>query len=692
MSISNAIWAEKYRFDGETAVHHTWQRVARALAAVEEPQQRKVREDEFYHALKDFRFLPGGRILAGAGTGRRVTLFNCFAMGAIPDSLEGIFNALNESARTMQQGGGIGLNFSTLRPKGAHVHGVDADASGPVSFMRVWDAMCRTIMSAGARRGAMMGVLRCDHPDIVEFVSAKKNASDLRMFNLSVLVTDAFMRAVADDTVWELKFEGCICGTIRAQTLWELITQTAYECAEPGVIFIDTVNELNPLNDCETLAVTNPCAELPLPEYGACLLGSINLAALVKSPFTDAAGISAAELGSLAATAVRMLDNAIDASEFPLSQHAAEAHAKRRIGIGITGLADALAMCCLHYGATGARERAARWMEIIAKSAAAASTALGAERGIPPLIGGTRRNGILTAIAPTGTISLLAGNVSSGIEPIFAHDYERRVLNPDGSHRMETVTDYAVRRWRELHSGEKLPAYFVTAEELAPDLHIEMQAALQPHVEAAISKTINCPADIPLAEFRKIYALAHERGLKGCTVYRPNSITGAVLSTKKKEAPAQKAYSPAALPERERVLRGVTYKLRWQGYPHSLYVTINDRDGAPFEIFINSKNLDHYAWTVALTRMVSAVFRRGGDVSFVAEELRAVFDPRGGQWADGRYVPSLLAAIGDIVAEHMGIAADTPQGGKPCTNCPTGQMAKHDGCWECTECGYTSCY
>ena len=352
--IAEQIWDMKYRLktpDGapvDETIEATWTRIADALATTEaDPAAWSPR---FYEALRDFRFLPAGRIIAGAGAQRDVTLFNCFVMGTVPDTMAGIFDGLKEAALTMQQGGGIGYDFSTLRPKGAAVKGVGADASGPLSFMDVWDAMCRTIMSAGSRRGAMMATMRCDHPDIEDFVDAKRDPARLRMFNLSVLVTDAFMEAVKTDAPWDLTFGGETYRTVQAKALWNRMMRATYDVAEPGVIFIDRINRLNPLNYVETIAATNPCGEQPLPPYGACLLGSINLAKLVDAPFEDGAALDEAALDDLVATAVRMMDNVVDASRFPLEEQRREAQAKRRIGLGVIGLADALLMVGLRYG------------------------------------------------------------------------------------------------------------------------------------------------------------------------------------------------------------------------------------------------------------------------------------------------------------------------------------------------------
>ena len=780
-AISQKIWDMKYRLkapSGEAAdksIEDTWRRVATALAA---PEQDPAKWSErFYEALKDFKFLPAGRVIAGAGSDREVTLFNCFVMGAIPDDMGGIFAHLREAALTMQQGGGIGYDFSTLRPRGFRVKKIGADASGPLSFMDVWDAMCRTIMSAGYRRGAMMATLRCDHPDIEAFIEAKKEPGRLRMFNLSVLVTDKFMKAIEDDAPWELCFTGAdgqktTAHVLPARELWDKIMRATYAYAEPGVIFIDRINHRNNLRYCETIHATNPCGEQPLPPYGACLLGSINLAALVTNPFTADAGIDREQLAALVTDAVRMMDNVIDISLFPLPQQRDEAQAKRRIGLGVTGLADALIMCRQRYGSPAAVALSEEWLGILQRAAYLASAALGAEKGSFPLFqakgyldGETVRgldedvrtaiakngirNALLTSVAPTGTISILADNVSSGLEPVFSLRYTRNVLLPDGTRREEEVSDYAYRLFHKINGEDTpLPDYFVDAQNLTPDEHLAMQAAVQKHVDSSISKTINVAADIPFERFKDIYAKAYALGCKGCTTYRPNEVTGAVLETKK-DHPAAKPAVQAELPlptpvkspmadvyeaggvvymtqplSRPEALPGQTYKINWPESEHAIYITLNDvvQDGRrrPFEIFINSRNMEHYSWSVALTRMISAVFRRGGDVSFVVEEMRAVFDPRGGAWMKARYVPSLIAAIGDVIEQHMinigflpapvsheahlavaevarlpgpsGLAAPLPTSRlRPCPKCDELALIRIENCDQCTSCGYSKC-
>lgn len=734
VALAEDIWTAKYRFrtdqgDGDTSFAETAARVARAVASVEATAIRALWEERFARAIEGFRFVPAGRILAGAGTERCVTLFNCFVMGAIPDTLGSIFEQLKQAALTMQRGGGVGMDFSTIRPRGAFVKGVAAEASGPLTFMDCWDSMCRTVNSAGQRRGAMMGCLRVDHPDIELFIDAKRDPARFRNFNLSVLVTDAFMSALGSDAEWPLLFNGEMVRSVRARELWERLMRATYDVAEPGVIFVDRVNATNNLAYCETISASNPCGEQMLPPYGACLLGSINLAKLVDRPFERGAELDEEQLGDLTRTAVRLLDNVIDVSRYPLPEQEQEAKAKRRIGLGITGLADALLFCGAAYGGAEAVALTRRWLGTIKREAYRSSALLAAEKGAFPLYeprmlgrpnlvsldDETRtliaehglRNGCLTSIAPTGTTSLLAGNVSSGIEPVFAYSYMRRILQPDGTKNEQQVEDYAMRVWRQINGDSPPPAdLFVSAQTLSPSDHLMMQAAAQALVDSSISKTVNCPEGISFEEFADIYVEGYHLGCKGLTTYRPNLITGSVLSVDGPRADPVPARTEEILPPREEQLRGTTYKIKWPESAHAVYVTINDieQDGIrrPFEMFINSKNMEHYAWTLGLTRMVSAVFRRNADVAFVAEELKAVFDPRGGAWMKGHYVPSLLAAIGDIVERHLrslGTSADPkperefmhPFSPSACPQCGEAKLVKVEGCNNCLECGYSKC-
>ena len=468
---------------------------------------------------------------------------------------------------------------------------------------------------------------------------------------------------------------------------------------------------------------------------------------LVVRPFEAEAALDLAALDDLVRVAVRMMDNVVDASRFPLAQQEAEARAKRRIGLGVTGLADALLMLGLTYGSEAAAAVTGAWMRAIARAAYLASVDLAQEKGAFALFDAEKflasgtmlgmdqdvrdavrahgiRNALLTSIAPTGTISLLAGNVSSGIEPVFAYGYTRKVLQKDGSRTEEEVVDYAVQLWRDLKGEAALPEYFVNAQTLPPLDHVRMQAVAQRWVDSSISKTINCPEDISFEDFKQVYMAAWDQGCKGCTTYRPNAVTGSVLSVseapKPVEAPDQVrgggdvVYISEPL-DRPQTLEGQTYKVKWPDSEHALYITINDIIIAghrrPFEVFINSKNMEHFAWTVALTRMISAVFRRGGDVSFVVEELKAVFDPRGGAWMEGKYIPSILAAIGGVIERHLiaigfiagegqGLKVD-PQGvppfagerprGKACPSCGGYEMRMVEGCATCGDCGFSKC-
>ncbi len=582
--ISQHLWESRYRNvnsdSGEGSIDDTWRRVAEVLARVEKRDETRWRE-RFHALLEDFKFLPGGRILAGAGTSRQVTLFNCFVMGAIPDSLPGILDALKEGALTMQQGGGVGYDFSTLRPQGSEAPGSGTIASGPVSFMRIWDSVCATLLSTGARRGAMMATLRCDHPDIEIFVDAKRDRSELRHFNVSVLVSDAFMAAVEEDGEWPLVFPDSTGGredasrseqivmrewpgaaapipcrvhrVLRARELWERIMRAAYDCAEPGVLFIDRINANNNMAWRERINATNPCGEIPLPPYGACDLGAMNVTRFVRDAFTPTAHMDMAALEEAVTTAVRLLDNVIDASRFPLPAQARQARGSRRIGLGLTGLADALLMLDLRYDSEAGRSLAAQTMRTICHSAYRASVAIAADKGCFPFFdeqrymespfvlalpvdlqkairNGGMRNSHLTAIAPTGTISLLANCISNGVEPIFAARYQRAVLDASGGTRQFQVEDDACRQWRALEGNDTLPPSFIDAASVAPEDHLSMQAALQVYVDGAISKTVSVPEERDFADFSSLYERAYAIGLKGVTAFRPNPVTGAVVT------------------------------------------------------------------------------------------------------------------------------------------------------------------
>jgi len=586
--VSREIWRRKYRYcDGaglcEANISESWRRVAAAVASVEGERAEHWRQ-RFLALLRDFRFLPGGRILAGAGTRHQVTLFNCFVMGTIEDSLDGIFNALKEGALTMQQGGGVGYDFSTLRPYGAPALQAGTVSSGPLSFMRIWDSMCGTLLSTGNRRGAMMGTLRCDHPDIERFIDAKRDARELRNFNLSVLVSDAFMEAVRCDRDWPLLFpalegetsremirrgwpgvEGeTLCRVYRhlpARELWRRIMRAAYESAEPGVLFIDRINQQNNLAYCERINATNPCGEIPLPAYGACDLGSLNLTCYVRHPFGERAAFDWEGFVEDVEVAVRFLDNVIDLSHFPLPEQRERALASRRIGLGVSGLADLLMMLCIRYGDEASLQFVRALFTELRNRAYGAACDLAREKGAFPLLNreaylegafvrrlpeelrariraGGIRNSHLLAIAPTGTISLLANNISSGLEPIFGYDYLRNVRRPEGGVEQISVSDYAWRQWCTLgHSS--LPESFVTATQIAPSTHLAIQAAIQPFIDSAISKTVNVPREFAFEGFSALYEQAYAAGLKGCTTFRSNSIRGSVLTQPESESPGE---------------------------------------------------------------------------------------------------------------------------------------------------------
>lgn len=587
--ISRHVWETKYRYcDGEAVHDHnlsdTWKRVAQALASVE-VRDKDIWKQRFFEILQDFHFIPGGRILAGAGTRHHVTLFNCFVMNLIDDSIEGIFDALKQGALTMQQGGGVGYDFTTLRPRGMRTRRIGNLASGPVSFMKVWDSMCAALLSTRPRRGAMMATLRCDHPDIEEFIAAKRDPAQLRHFNLSVLLTDDFLAAVRAKKPWPLVFPteslasdsgttelvrswpgyqvpiSCrVLKTVPADVLWEQLMHSAYDCAEPGVLFIDRINRRNNLWYRESISATNPCGEIPLPPSGACDLGSINLTRFVRDPFSNEASVDMEALRSVTGIAVRLLDNVINASRFPLSDQQEQAHGSRRIGLGITGLADTLIMLGQHYESESARRQAAAVMECICHEAYRSSIKLAEEKGSFPYFNREKylegefiqslpkdiqegiaqhgiRNSHLTAIAPTGTISLLADNISSGLEPVYAFTLNRQVREPDGTRVPYQLTDYAWQLWQESKTSQSRPASFVDVSQVSPEAQLEMEAALQPYVDNAISKTVTIPTDFPYEHFRLLYEKADSLNLKGCTVFRPNPITGSILEAKDSEIP-----------------------------------------------------------------------------------------------------------------------------------------------------------
>ena len=727
-AISGEVLLEKYAKGDELTVQDVRRRVARALAQVE-PEAERARWEEAFYLAQENGFIPAGRINSAAGTRLTATLINCFvqpvgdAVTEHVDGRPGIYTALAEAAETMRRGGGVGYDFSSIRPSGAYVKGTQSRASGPVSYMRVFDRSCETVESAGSRRGAQMGVLRCDHPDIEAFIHAK-DEGDLSNFNISIGVTDAFMQAVDSDgdvelvhraePAPELREQGAwqredglwVYRKLRARELWDQIMRSTYDHAEPGILFLDRMNRDNNLWYCETIEATNPCAEQPLPPYGCCCLGSIDLTRYIRAPFTAKAAFDFAAFAEEVAVSVRMLDNVLEATHWPLPQQAEEARNKRRVGLGFTGLGDALIMLRLRYDTPAAREMATRISVAMRDGAYQASVALAKERGAFPLFDAdsyldgesfaTRlpdgikaeirahglRNSHLLSIAPTGTISLaFADNASNGIEPPFSWTYTRKKRMADGTFKEYAVEDHAWRLYRHLGGDMKqLPDYFVTALEMSAQAHKDMVAAVAPYVDTSISKTVNVPADYPYADFEDLYLSAWKAGLKGLATYRPNSVLGSVLSVDSPASPktpqdveldaANTRLTIQALPA------PVLASLRWPGRPtlpdgneawtyllespqgqFALFVghTRDDKGRAfPFEVWVNGADQPRGLGAVAKTLSMDM---RANDRAWLKLKLDMLaktvgeasftlpFPPSG----EGKVMPGVVAAFAQVV-------------------------------------------
>ncbi len=763
------IWKSKYRWGDEATWAESAARIVKGVYAHDNDADRDEAAHMAYQAMINGLWMPAGRILAGAGTGKRVTLINCFVNSRMEDSMESIMQANTYAALTMQQGGGMGTDFSPLRPEGALLKRTHTKASGPLPFMHMWDAMCRTIRSAGDRRGAMMGTICDTHPDLLKIIEAKQTAGALTNFNLSILISDAFMDAKASDAEWTLYFheppveraEGLaeydfldadgvqqyVYSIWRARELWERITRATYVYSEPGIIFIDRINQLNNLHYCEEIRCTNPCGEQPLPPHGACDLGHVNLARLVRNPFMSNAAFDYNLLRQIVTIGVRFLDNVIEATGYPLPEQEMEQHQKRRLGLGFTGLADVFAQLRLRYGSMKSADIAERIQQVIAEAAYLASIDLVRKGRKPfPLFDADKflaentfagshldeeikeairtvgiRNSLLLTVAPTGTTTLAYGNPGSGLEPFFANVINRKVLQGDGSYKQYRELSYSARLFASMFGDEiDLPSYFVTMSDLTVHDHILIQSRVQEWVDASVSKTINLPESTTYEEFVAVYDMAYTAGCKGCTTYRPSEVRGSILTDGSVVAKASTnasndattLNSAFALRQRPKVLDGRTYKIKWPRRESALYLTINSQDGVPFEAFITSKDGSNAEWTTALTLMITAIFRKGGDFSFIPYELKQIQSVQDGAWVDRRYFGSLPAYIGHIIEQHLngGSVPHETQGeseqpemlpivpttipkvlGKSCPHCSSPTLIKAEGCDKCTTCGFSHC-
>ena len=767
--ISTDVLIEKYAKDGETDPDVIFQRVARGLAAVEQESLQVQVEELFLENLRNGA-IGAGRIMSSAGTDIQATLINCFVQpvgdciqGDDEDGFPGIYEALKQAAETMRRGGGVGYDFSRIRPKGAGVKGTASIASGPCSYINVFDQSCSTVESAGARRGAQMGVLRIDHPDIFEFITAKRTTGRWNNFNVSVGVSSDFMKAVDGDQTWDLIHKArpssqLIAGgahqnangiwvyrTVKAREIWDSVMKSAYDFAEPGILFLDNINRDNNLNYCESISATNPCGEQPLPPYGCCDLGPVILPRFVKNPFgfTAEPSFDFEAFAAVVKIQVRMLDNVLDATYWPLPEQAAEAAAKRRIGVGFTGLGDALVMLKLPYNEEGARIVAAKIARVMRDAAYEASIELAKEKGAFPALDVQKylgsdsfvsrlddklkndirqfgiRNSHLLSIAPTGTVSLaFADNASNGIEPAFSWVYRRKKREADGSISEYAVEDHAWRLYRDLGGDiEKLPPYFVSALEMAATDHIAMMEAVQPFIDTAISKTVNVPADYPYDDFKGLYTQAWRANLKGLATYRPNSILGSVLDVPAEKPSlaiqAEDGIDPMRVVVESRpkgILPAVAEKIEyWTQEGHkTLYLVVSfitipkkSSEGGSIERAIEffmpvGQNGESQQWITSSMRLLSLA-ARGGFLERALSDMRKVAWDRGAvrlgtfEKIDGTRMPlwhesevaAIAYAIQNIIERRNGQSTnDLSEMVVPGISTPPVMVGK-----KCSECG-----